>query len=50
MRYGISKGVAGFIEIDEAEYKLIKRAKENLYEALFLEEKLDLVTENYYEY
>ena len=53
MRYGISKrvlGFRGFIEIDEAEYKLIKNARENLFEALFLEEKLDLVMENYYEY
>ena len=53
MRYGITKivmGLPGFIEIDEAEYNLIKNARENLYEALFLEEKLDYVTENFYEY
>lgn len=53
MRYGISKIVAGFdgfIEIDEAEYRRIKSARENLFEALFLEEKLDLVTANFYEY
>jgi hypothetical protein len=53
MRYGITKivmGFPGFIEIDEAEYNLIKNARENLYEALFLEEKLDYVTENFYEY
>jgi hypothetical protein len=53
MRFGISKdvlGFPGFIEIDEAEYKLIKNARNNLFEALFLEEKLDLVTESFYEY
>lgn len=53
MRYGISKNVMGFdgfIEIDEAEYTRIKSARENLFEALFLEEKLDLVTANFYEY
>ncbi len=53
MRYGISKDVLdfpGFIEIDEAKYKLIKNARDNLFEALFLEEKLDMVTESFYEY
>ena len=53
MRYGISKrvmGFTGFIEIDEAEYLLIKTAGQNLFEMLFLEEQLDLVTENFYEY
>jgi len=40
----------GFIEIDEAEYLLIKIARQNLFEMLFLEEQLDLVTENFYEY
>jgi len=40
----------GFIEIDEAEYDFIKDARENLFEALYLEEILDLVIENYYEY
>src|SRR6266496_357631 len=53
MRYGISKivmGLSGFIEIDEAEYARIKGARKNLFEALFLEEKLDLVTANFYEY
>jgi len=53
MRYGISKhvmGFSGFIEIDEAEYSLIKIARQNLFEMLFLEEQLDLVTENFYEY
>jgi hypothetical protein len=53
MRYGISKRVMdfrGFIEIDEAEFLLIKSARQNLFEMLFLEEQLDLVTENFYEY
>jgi hypothetical protein len=53
MRYGISKrvmGFGGFIEIDEAEYLLVKSARQNLLEILFLEEQLDLVAENYYEY
>ncbi len=53
MKYLISLRAAdspGFIEIDEAEYKLIKDARENLFEALYLEENLDLVIENYYEY
>ena len=51
--YGTSKGDSGllsFIEIDEAKYKLITKARENLFEALFLEEKLDLVTESFCEY
>lgn len=53
MRYGISNialGFTGFIEIDEAEYLHIKNARKNLLEILFLEEKLDLVTENFSEY
>jgi hypothetical protein len=53
MRYGISKIVvdfSGFIDIDEVEYKRIKDARVKLFESLFLEEKLDLVTENFYEY
>jgi hypothetical protein len=53
MRYSITTFVSdslGFIEIDEAEYNLIKNARENLFEDLFLEEKLDLVIENFYEY
>jgi len=43
-------GFTDFVEIDEAEYLLIKNARQNLLEVLFLEEKLDLVTENFYEY
>lgn len=43
----ITLGSPGFIEIDEVEYNSIKDARQNLFEALYLEEKLDLVTENY---
>ena len=53
MKYMITTIVAGspgFIEIDEAEYKRIKTAITNLFELLFFEEKLDLVTENFQEY
>ena len=53
MKYLISIAVSGsphHIEIDEARYRLIADARASLFEALFLEEKLDLVTENYYEY
>jgi len=53
MKYLISMRAAdapGSIEIDEAEHNLIKDARENLFEALYLEEKLDVVIENYYEY
>ncbi len=49
MRYGISK-YPNFIEIDENEYMQIRDAIKNLFEVLFLEEKLDLVTGNFYEY
>jgi len=53
MNYLISTlvfGSPGVIEINKDEYSAIKNARENLFEALFLEEKLDLVTENYQEY
>jgi hypothetical protein len=53
VRYFISKiagNSPGFIEIDAIEYDQIKEARKNLLEVLFLEEKLDLVTENFYEY
>lgn len=53
MKYMITAIVAvspGFIEIDEEEYKRIKTTIENLFELLFFEEKLDLVTENFQEY
>jgi hypothetical protein len=53
MKYMITTivmGSPGLIEIDEAEYKRIKTVIENLFELLFFEEKLDLVTENFQEY
>ncbi len=53
MKFGISKlvmGFDGFLEIEEVEYTLAKTARQNLLEILFLEEKFDLVTENFYEY
>ncbi len=43
-------GFPGFIEIDEAECQRIKTAIANLFELLFFEENLDLVTENFQEY
>jgi hypothetical protein len=53
MKYGITKLVLGyspFIAITEDEYKAIKASREFLFEALYLEQKLDLVTENFIEY
>lgn len=53
MRYGILKDSLGsrdVIEIEEAEYSRIQSARDNLFEVLFIEEKLDLVTENFNEY
>jgi hypothetical protein len=43
-------GSPGSIEIDETEYIFIRTARVNLFEALFIEEKLDMVIEDYYEY
>ena len=43
-------GFEDFIEIDVDEYLFIKKVKQNLLEILFLEEKFDLVLENFYEY
>lgn len=53
MRYGITKLVLGrcpFITISENDYITIKSAKDSLLEALYLEQKLDLVIEDYLEY
>ena len=52
MKYGITTLVASpsIVEIDEAQYKAIKYAMANLFEMLYLEENLDLVTENFQEY
>jgi len=43
-------GFSGFVEIDEIGYLSANIARQNLLEILFLEEKLDLVMENFYEY
>jgi hypothetical protein len=53
MRYGITQQVLtspGLVEISEQEYNNISLARKGLFEALYLEEKFDLVTENYFEY
>lgn len=53
MRYGITQLVLtspGLVEISEQEYNDISLARKGLFEALYLEEKFDLVTENYFEY
>ncbi len=53
MKYRLSKLIKETIAnigIKEAEYLQIKQARDNLFEALFLEENLDIVIENYYEY
>ena len=53
MKHGITQLVwtsPGLVGISEQEYRSISLARKNLFEALFLEEKFDLVTENYFEY
>lgn len=53
MKYGITKLVLGyspFIEISEDEYRALKIARDFLFEALYLEQKFDLVTEDFIEY
>ena len=52
MDNGIIKVVyssSGFIELTENEYEQIELARKNLFEVLFIEEKFDFVSENYYE-
>lgn len=52
-KYQIRRYVAGskeFIKISEEEYKKIKEAKDNLFQTLFIEEKFDMVLENYFEF
>src|SRR5438874_20314 len=52
MKYKLAREVLGssaFIELSEAEYLQIKSAQKNLLEALFMEEKLDVVIDNYLE-
>lgn len=53
MRYGITKSITtfqGFIDISQREYKEIKLARENLFQALFIEEKFDVIIENYIDF
>src|SRR3990170_6563010 len=53
MKYAITTlvfGSPGFVYIDKDEYDLINSAIINLFELLFIEENLDLVTENFQEY
>jgi len=53
MNYKIAKltaGSPGYIAIDDVEYLRIKAARNNLFEILFVEEKFDYVTENFFEY
>lgn len=53
MKFGITRialGFSGFIEIDKAEYGLVKTARKNLLELLLLEETFDILIENFQEY
>ncbi len=53
MKFGITRialGFPGFIEIDRAEYELVKVARTNLLELLLLEETFDILIENFQEY
>lgn len=53
MEHGLARRVLGspaFIPIAEDEYDPIRRAREGVFECLFLEEKYDLVVENYFEF
>lgn len=53
MKFGITTSAAkysDFIELKENEFKQILDARDNLFAVLFLEEKFDLISENYYEY
>ncbi len=52
-QYGLTRlilGFGGFIELPLEEYLLIKQAQNSLLEALFIEEKFDILLENYFEY
>ncbi|BCG48840.1 hypothetical protein GEOBRER4_n3734 [Citrifermentans bremense] len=53
MEYGITKLVLGpmpFVNITEEEYCAIKNAKKYLFEAYYLEQKVDVVMEDFLEY
>jgi hypothetical protein len=52
MKYVLAKvtaGSRGFVEISKEEYSQVKSAKANLLEALFIEEKFNIVIDNYLE-
>jgi len=52
MDYGLARLVLSsraFVRISENEYQEIKNARSALFESLFIEEKYDLVVENYLE-
>jgi len=53
MKYLISKHTSrspGEIEIDETVYREVKVSRNNLFRMLFLEERLDILIDNYFEY
>ena len=53
MKYYLTKIVQGrqeFLEIANEEYDQIVTSRRNLFQALFIEQKLDLIIENYVEY
>ena len=53
MKYGITRRVLGckeFIEISKAEFEDVLRARDCFFDALGIEEKFDLVAENYAEF
>jgi hypothetical protein len=53
MKYYLTKitdGEQKFLEISENDYNEIVLSKDNLFQALFIEQKLDLLIENYAEY
>lgn len=52
-QYGLTRlvlGFDGFVSLSLEEYSLIKRARNSLLVALFIEEKFDILLENYFEY
>lgn len=48
MKYLITR-YGEFVEIPESEYEMVKNARNNLFQLMFLEEKFDYITENYFE-
>ena len=43
-------GFSGYILLDDVEFCRIETSRDNLFEVLYLEEKIDLVNENFYEF